>query len=375
MSSEDAWDSWNDGDEDRHGGDGDKKGNDGDDDGNGENDGYSPLMETEKTESEDTGVGLSDDTVPSGEWHCSSDDEVQCEKDTGLGTLLDVSDPKSSMRRQKLKEDKLMDQAVEVGGEQGLRLLTKAVVKRARHFKKIARDLLIERQLELTKRPRLAEAAEQETRGMQEQRLLAAQETSRHEAIAKVMAEERAKRRSEEDAAAAKRYSSWLQSHFAAAHAQSMESFIKAMSHTEQEAFRNKMNNLNLAGEFNRRVTIDDPWEPTISMMNFGVLSDIHNQFATVAERKVKCSRHLYVFITTNTTYKHPIGVPNPESTMKALLEACFLHSGVMFKNKCSPYNLLCVSHMFFDITSCFDVSWAASSRFSRIPRISCYFA
>ena len=84
--------------------------------------------------------------------------------------------------------------------------------------------------------------------------------------IAKTMAEEDAKRRREEDAAKAKRYSSWLQSHFAAAHAESMESFIKAMSHTEQEAFRNKMNNLNLAGEFMRRVTIEDPWEPTITM-------------------------------------------------------------------------------------------------------------
>ena len=185
---------------------------------------------------------------------------------------------------------------------------------------------------------------------MQEKRRLAAQETAKHEAITKTMAEEKAKKRSEEDAAAKKRYSSWLQSHFAAAHAESMESFIKAMSHTEQEAFRNKMNILNLAGEFNRRVTIDDPWEPTIPMQNFGVLSDIHNQFATVAERKVKCSRHLYVFITTSTTYKHPIGVPNPESAMKALLEACFLHSGVMFKNKYSPYNLLCVSHMCIDV-------------------------
>ena len=125
-----------------------------------------------------------------------------------------------------------------------------------------------------------------------------------------------------------------------------MESFIKAMSHTEQEAFRSKMNNLNLAGEFNRRVTIDDPWEPTISMMNFGVLPDIHN----VADRRVKCSPRLYVFITTSTSYKHPLGVPDPASAMKALLKACFLHPRLMFKNKYSPYRLLYVSHMCMDV-------------------------
>ena len=123
---------------------------------------------------------------------------------------------------------------------------------------------------------------------MQEKRLLAAQETSKHEAIAKIMAEERAKRRSEEDAAKAKRYGSWLQSQFAAAHAESMELFIKARSHTEKEAFRNTMNNLNIAGVFDHKVTIDDPWEPTIPMQNFGVLSDVNNQFASVAERRVK---------------------------------------------------------------------------------------
>ena len=164
------------------------------------------------------------------------------------------------------------------------------------------------------------------------------------------MAEEHATRRSEEDAAAANRYSSWLQSQFAAAHAESMEWFIETRSHTEKEAFRNTMNNLNLAGVFDRKVTIDDPWEPTIPMQNFGVLSDIHNQFATVAERKVKCSPRLYVFITTSTTYKHPMNAPNPESAMKALLDACFFHCRMMFKKQHSPYNLLCVSHMCIDV-------------------------
>jgi len=85
-------------------------------------------------------------------------------------------------------------------------------------------------------------------------------------------------------------------------------------------------------------------------MMIFGVLSDIHNQFATVAERKVKCSPRLYVFITTSTTYKHPMNAPNPESAMKALLDACFFHCRMMFKKQHSPYNLLCVSHMCIDV-------------------------
>ena len=185
---------------------------------------------------------------------------------------------------------------------------------------------------------------------MQEKRLLAAQETSKQEAIAKSMAEQHAKRRSEEDPAAAKRYSSWLQSQFAAAHAESMGLVIKAKSHTATEAIRMRMNELNIAGVFNRKVTIDDPWEPTIPMQNFGVLSDANNQFATFAERRVKCSRRLYAFITTSATYAHPMNVPNPESAMKALLDACFFHCRMMFKKQHSPYNLLCVSHMCIDV-------------------------
>ena len=349
MSFEDAWDSLIDGDEDRPGGDGDKSGDDdGDDDGNGEDDGYSPLMESEDLKDS---LELDDEAVAIVEGHCPGDAEVQSEKATGLAILPDVSHLKSSMRRQKSKEDKVMDRAVEEGGEQGLRLLTKVVVKRARQYKKIASNFLIERELlETRKRPRLVEATEQEIRGMQEKRLLAAQETSKHEAIAKILALERAKRRSEEDAAAAKRYSSWLQSHFAAAHAEKMESFIKAMSHTEKEAFRERMNNLKVAGEFKRKVTIDDPWEPTIAMQNFGILPDIHKHGTTAQERRVKVSRNLLSFITTSTSYKPPLGLPSPESAMKALLEACFLFQGQMFKGKYSPYQLLWGSHMCIEV-------------------------
>ena len=110
------------------------------------------------------------------------------------------------------------------------------------------------------------------------------------------------------------------------------------------------MNNLNLAGVFDRKVTIDDPWEPTIPMQNFGVLSDIHKHGTTTHERRVKVSRNLLSFITTSTSYKHPLGLPSPESAMKALLEACFLFQGQMFKGKYSPYQLLWGSHMCIDV-------------------------
>ena len=129
-----------------------------------------------------------------------------------------------------------------------------------------------------------------------------------------------------------------------------MALFIEARIHTEKEAFCMKMNHLNIAGVFDKEVNIDDPWEPTIPMQNFGVLSGANNQFATFAERRVKCSRRLYAFITTSTTYAHPMNVPNPESAMKALLDACFLHSPMMLKKQHSPYNLLCVSHMCIDV-------------------------
>ena len=252
MSFEVASDSGSDGDEDPPGGDGDESGDDdGDDDGNGEDDGYEPYMESED---EEDFLELDDEAVAIVEGNWPGDDDVQCEKDTGLAILPDVSHLKSSMRRQKSKEEEFIDRAVKEGDNSMIQVMRKAMAKREQSshgrnthlYERMAGDLLVERELlETGKRARLAEAKEQEIRGMQEKRLLAAQETSKHEVIAKTMAEEHATRRSEEDAAAAKRYSSWLQSHFAAAHAESMEWFIETRSHTDKEAFRNTMNNLN----------------------------------------------------------------------------------------------------------------------------------
>ena len=116
MSFEVASDSGSVGDEDTPGGDGDESGDDdGDDDGNGEDDGYEPHMESED---EEDCLELDDEADATVEGHWPGDDEVQCEKDTGLAILPDVSVPSdrnASMRRQKSKEEEFIDRAVKEG--------------------------------------------------------------------------------------------------------------------------------------------------------------------------------------------------------------------------------------------------------------------
>ena len=58
---------------------------------------------------------------------------MQCEKDTGLAILPDVSVPSdlnASMRRQKSKEEEFLDRAVEEGDNSMIRFMRKAMAKR-----------------------------------------------------------------------------------------------------------------------------------------------------------------------------------------------------------------------------------------------------
>ena len=186
MSFEVASDSGSDGDEDPSGGDGDESGDDdGDDDGNGDDHGYEPHMESE---GEEDCLELDDEADAIVEGHWPGDDEVQCEKDTGLAILPDVSVPSdrnASMRRQKSKEEEFIDRAVKEGDNSMIRFMRKAMAKRelsshgrnTQLYDRVAGDLFVERELRETgKRARLAEAKEQDIRDTQEKRLLAAAE-------------------------------------------------------------------------------------------------------------------------------------------------------------------------------------------------------
>ena len=76
---------------------------------------------------------LDDEALAIVEGHCPGDDEVQCEKDTGLAILPDVSVPSdrnASMRRQKSKEEEFIDRAVKEGDNSMIRFMRKAMAKR-----------------------------------------------------------------------------------------------------------------------------------------------------------------------------------------------------------------------------------------------------
>ena len=92
---------------------------------NREDDGYEPHMESED---EEDCLELDDEADAIVEGHWPGDDEVQCEKDTGLAILPDVSAPsdlKSAMRRQTSKERKFIHRATEEWDERMLRFYEK----------------------------------------------------------------------------------------------------------------------------------------------------------------------------------------------------------------------------------------------------------
>ena len=87
-----------------------------------------------ESEDEEDCLELDDEAVAIVEGNWPGDDEVQCEKNTGLAILPDVSAPsdlKSAMRRQTSKERKFIHRATEEGGERMLRFMIKVVAKRS----------------------------------------------------------------------------------------------------------------------------------------------------------------------------------------------------------------------------------------------------
>ena len=105
---------------------------------------------------------------------------MQCEKDTGLAILPDVSAPSdlnASLRRQKSKEEEFIDRAVKEGDNSMIRFMRKAMAKRelsshgrnTQLYDRVAGDSFVERELrETAKRARIAEKKEQDIRETQE---------------------------------------------------------------------------------------------------------------------------------------------------------------------------------------------------------------
>ena len=152
-------------------------------------------------------------------------------------------------------------------------------------------------------------------------------------------------------AAAAKRHSNWLQTVFAAKHAAAMGRFVRGMGNAATNDAVTVMNTLNAQGVFKKRVSIAQQWQPDLPLLHhFGSLPDINGKFNTVARRQVRCSPQLSAFITCNTAYRHPPTGPSPEVALHCLLRHCFVGSAFMFKDACSPYQLLCSSHMLLDM-------------------------
>ena len=111
------------------------------------------------------------------------------------------------------------------------------------------------------------------------------------------------------------------------------------------------MTTLQSQGVFKRWITIDDPWQPDLTQLHlFGTLPDLSGKFSTAATRQVRCSPHLHAFIIGHTSYAQPVIGPSPEAALAALLSHCFVRPQSMFKDACSPYQLLCSSHMILDM-------------------------
>ena len=101
------------------------------------------------------------------------------------------------------------------------------------------------------------------------------------------------------------------------------------MSHTVTT-----MTTLQSQGKFTQWVTIDDPWQPDLTLLHFfGSLPDVNNRFNAAARRQVRCSPQLAAFIVGHTAYKQPIVGPDPEAALRCLLRSCFVRENCMFTN------------------------------------------
>ena len=120
----------------------------------------------------------------------------------------------------------------------------------------------------------------------------------------------------------------------------------EAVSHTTTT-----MTLLDSQNTFKRWITINDPWQPDLSLLHlFGSLPDMYGKFNTASRRQVRCSPQLAAFIQNHTFYKPKSSVPDPEAALRHLLKVCFVAENMMFKDAYSAYQLLCSSQLIIDM-------------------------
>ena len=130
-----------------------------------------------------------------------------------------------------------------------------------------------------------------------------------------------------------------------------MKEHIEAMSTEAISHTHEIMTTLQSQHAFHRWITLADPWVPDLTLLHFfGSLPDVDGKFGASSRRQVRCSPQLAAFITSHTTYSNPFAGPDPEAALRHLLRSCFIMESCMFKNACSPYQLLCRSQMILDI-------------------------
>ena len=131
----------------------------------------------------------------------------------------------------------------------------------------------------------------------------------------------------------------------------------EAMSHT-----CTRMTALERQGTFKRWVSIDDPWQPDLTLLQqFGSLPNRDGRFDRSSKLVVRCSPQLYAFILGHTRYKQPAMGPDPHSAFTFLLRQCFVNQHSMFVGACSPYQLICRSQMILDMAFVLAVQTASA--------------
>ena len=169
----------------------------------------------------------------------------------------------------------------------------------------------------------------------------AAEEKAREEAKQKTIADAAAhilaKNNSQEAVVAKKRHNVWLHTIFPAKHAGIIAAkrnarSPEAISHTEKS-----MRTLHGCGKFNKRISLDDPWQPDISLLQlFGSWPNVGCIFSTESRPQVRCSPQLVAFILCS--YGDSLdGQPDPQKALLSLLDRCFIGGQYMCKDSYPP--------------------------------------
>ena len=130
-----------------------------------------------------------------------------------------------------------------------------------------------------------------------------------------------------------------------------MSAAILAMNQEAISHAHDRINALQSQHRFRRWITLSDPWQPDLQLLqNFGSLPDLDGGIGKASRRQVRCSPQLAAFIRGHTGYVQPLAGPDPEGALRYLFRRCFFRADCMFKDSCSPYQFLCRSQMIIDM-------------------------